>query len=191
MLRKIFITFLLLTQITGVYAARNLPTQEPKTCVKKEVSAENLKTKEIKTFPSSCEIPEGWVIIGKSGFSTNSENKKATTQSNLIKIQIPESNDARSIQIITQDYSLSLSNATYWEKAVKKSTKKTTQIYTLSSKESWEIFLNIAEKKSKTKNIYIKVTQNKKSVTFLYNGKNETQNFFKKWYGNFGVSKMD
>jgi hypothetical protein len=74
---------------------------------------------------------------------------------------------------------------------VKKSTKKTTQIYTLSSKESWEIFLNITEKKSKTKNIYIKVTQNKKSVTFLYNGKNETQNFFKKWYGNFWVSKMD
>jgi hypothetical protein len=28
-------------------------------------------------------------------------------------------------------------------------------------------------------------------VKFLYNGKNETQNFFKKWYGNFWVTKMD
>jgi regulatory protein YycI of two-component signal transduction system YycFG len=58
MLKSIFIVFLVFFQITFVNAARNLPTQEVKSCVEKEVSAENIKTKEIKTFPSSCKIPE-------------------------------------------------------------------------------------------------------------------------------------
>lgn len=66
-MKKIISIFLLLGLIFShsTLAASRLPKDYKKNCIVREIYAKEMKTGKTQKFASTCDVPEGWVLLGK------------------------------------------------------------------------------------------------------------------------------
>lgn len=125
-----------------VLAARKLPPTTEESCIKRDIRAKEIKTGSIETFASSCAVPEGWIEMGRSGYSENISVTKEEKETSLMKLSIPESTDDRKIFIVTKDYAISEANATLVA-SVNILKQKSYSIVGIDSKKSGDVYLNL------------------------------------------------
>lgn len=201
-MKKIIWSVLLITIVNIFYnealalATRKLPSDREKVCITREIRAKEIRTGIVRTYNSTCDIPEGWVEMGRSGYSENTTATKEIKDSSVIKLTIPESLNNRKFFVVSKDYTISEGNSTYISE-MKVLNKGNYSLVGVDSKQKGEIYLKIRENHTQKYNVvlYIRYIDDTKKpqysvIKFNLNTGNQFQND-KIASGNYGVIKIN
>lgn len=171
MYKKSFIKALLFVFLMSLinsytYAARKLPDNNDIQCTKRQITAKNIKTWEIKEYDNTCNVPEWWLELGRKWIGEISASTKKQEQNNfVVRIMLPQTKEKRHIGILAKNYNFSLLNSTLlWIKDIKKWNWKI--LLLKNSSKEWEIYINLSKKEIGKITIYIIEWKNKKQVNF-------------------------
>lgn len=143
-------TSIVQTDVTNAAAARKLPESNVKPCVEREILAKNIKTGKTETFQSTCKVPEGYVELGRSGYTNNLETKKDESVSNVVEISVPKSANAKRITVLISKYAtFELSNTTLPATAVKVIRKGSYSFVVIRGNAEGKVFVNVTKKEEK------------------------------------------
>lgn len=150
-MKKIITLFLLIGLLfsSNVLAAQRLPKDYKKNCIVREIYAKELKTGKTQKFASTCDVPEGWVLLGKwTPIDAEESRKKGEEISATIiaSLHIPAAtSNERKLFIVSKDYTLTLSNSTFSSWMEKEIRRWKYTLIPLSSASSGDIYLTLKQ----------------------------------------------